>query len=345
MSSALDLDGASLIAFALETLCYGIFCLLAPTALYILVSENMRTDATGSRRPVLKVLVTAVITLFLGSTAHWIINFIRAVDAFIYFRDVPGPVPGPILYYADFHNPKYLLKTALLIFNVVVTDACMTYRTWTVWQRNWKIVIVPILLVCTTLMSGIVLTYQFSILPPGTDIFVSECGRWIIIAFTMMLTTNTLCTSLIAYKIVSSGRRLGHARVGGMSLMPIIVVLVESAALYAVDVAITLILYLVGSNAQFMTLDMLTPLSGIVFTAVIVRIGLGIDTRTSGRSRPTMPSNRFIHSNISHQASHFQDRGAIEISVLRETDTDNSANAKYDDGHSGGATKYDGLAV
>ena len=58
--------------------------------------------------------------------------------------------------------------------------------------------------------------------------------------------------------------------------MPIVIVLIESGALYASSCIALLVAYLLGSNAQYPIVDGAFPIISIAFNLIIVRIALGI---------------------------------------------------------------------
>jgi hypothetical protein len=65
--------------------------------------------------------------------------------------------------------------------------------------------------------------------------------------------------------------------------MPAIVVVVESAVIIVIWELSTLVLYLLKSNAQFITLNASSPIIGISFMLIIVRVSMGFgykDTNT-----------------------------------------------------------------
>ncbi|GJJ13097.1 hypothetical protein Clacol_007347 [Clathrus columnatus] len=93
----------------------------------------------------------------------------------------------------------------------------------------------------------------------------------------MTLSTNVLCTSLIAFRIWRSTHKLErYAGRQEQSLMPVVIIIIESGAIYSVSCLTLLISYILGSNAQYPALDGTFPIISIVFNLIIVRIALGI---------------------------------------------------------------------
>ncbi len=88
---------------------------------------------------------------------------------------------------------------------------------------------------------------------------------------------NFMTTSLIAYRIWRQDRASAIAGVhsqgsGTSSLIPIVRILVESAALYMMQLIILIILYARNHNAQFIIQESLVPTIGELPTCEILDI-------------------------------------------------------------------------
>ncbi|KAJ3528744.1 hypothetical protein NM688_g7954 [Phlebia brevispora] len=84
-----------------------------------------------------------------------------------------------------------------------------------------------------------------------------------------------MTTSLMAFRIWQTDRRAAAYRTNKEgNLMPIFRILVESASIQFVVETIMLALYCADYNAQYLLLEMSTPLVGITFGAITIRIAL-----------------------------------------------------------------------
>jgi len=63
---------------------------------------------------------------------------------------------------------------------------------------------------------------------------------------------------------------------GGPNLAAPMILIIESGAIYSVCLLTLIILYASGSFAQYIVFDAVTQIIGIVFSLIIVRIGLGL---------------------------------------------------------------------
>ncbi|KAH7904780.1 hypothetical protein BJ138DRAFT_1165963 [Hygrophoropsis aurantiaca] len=72
---------------------------------------------------------------------------------------------------------------------------------------------------------------------------------------------------------------------GGINtLLPVVIVTVESGALYACGVLALMIAYVSGSNGQYPASDGVTPLVGIVFSLIILQIHFHVGSNNSPES-------------------------------------------------------------
>jgi hypothetical protein len=145
------------------------------------------------------------------------------------------------------------------------------------------------LYVCVLAM-GYFITWRLSIVPPGSTIFQAG-GPLITTFFVLTLSTNLYCTSkpishdsgmslfltillgLIVYRIWSSNRSV--ASYHQSSLIPVILAVVESAALYSSALLALLISYALTSNGQYPGVDTMMPL---IVSRVSTLISLGNST-------------------------------------------------------------------
>jgi hypothetical protein len=104
----------------------------------------------------------------------------------------------------------------------------------------------------------------------------------------MTAVTNIVCTGCIGFKLWMVGRSLrgvsGSRRAAGSASYRALVIIVESAAVWTLSMVAFLIVYLSGSNGQYVILDFAPSLIGINFSAIIIRISLG--TSNFGNGHP-----------------------------------------------------------
>ncbi|KAG7097957.1 hypothetical protein E1B28_005268 [Marasmius oreades] len=325
MKSGIGLPEANFLALVLESLLYGSFCVLFVAAIWAIFTKGQKVNYK---------LLTTLMTMWLLSTVHLILDVIRAKAAFIDARGLPDGTPGSLVYYLDLSNPLQAAKTAIYVAITLVGDGFMIYRCYVIWGR-WYMALIPAMMLCGTGVSGYGATYQFSKAAPGSEVFLPDIVTWVTSFFVLTFATNVICTALIATRILSVQRAIGalsklHSSRGNLSLKAIIIV-TESAALYSVSILSLLISYSSGSNGQYTVLDLTSPLVGVVFTLIILRVTLvseseqiystsiPFSTHTSNsrvaRTGPEQYGMQPRATAVSVNVSHFTERDSLDNKV------------------------------
>ena len=84
---------------------------------------------------------------------------------------------------------------------------------------------------------------------------------------------------MIAGRLVWLSRRVKTYRTNGLSHWDVVETLVQSAAVYSATLASLLGTYLAGSNAQYICLDLLTP---IIVSSVVISIAPPLESSLGG---------------------------------------------------------------
>nr|GAT52658.1 predicted protein [Mycena chlorophos] len=264
-SVSVDIATSTLVALFVECIIYGMFILLFALAMSVLLGKRKRR--TSGTRP----LVGVSITMFILATIHVGIDLRRAMDQFLFDIDI-SPVA----------SVNYLLKSTAYAMQTIVGDGFMIYRVYLVWNGDKRIVF-P-LIVC--LMGGIGVgagaLHSFAATKGDNaenPLFLTALHNWIVSFFSMTLFTNATCTLLIAGRIYMIERATRHTtKVFGNRLGPAIMIIVESGSIYSVALVLLLALYVNNSYAQYIVLDAEVQIVGVVFTMIIVRVGMGLSS-------------------------------------------------------------------
>lgn len=94
----------------------------------------------------------------------------------------------------------------------------------------------------------------------GSTVFDPRLARWITIFYAVAVVQSAMTTGLMAYRIWHTDRRSSAYRTASGNLMPILRILIESASLQFIVEAILLALYCANYNAQYILLEIVTPL-------------------------------------------------------------------------------------
>ncbi|KAJ3981903.1 hypothetical protein F5890DRAFT_1611443 [Lentinula detonsa] len=202
-----------------------------------------------------RVLLASNALLFVLIAAHWVVQIIRSQRAFI---DTVGDVgDAASAYYAFPADYMNLIKEI--------------YRVWIVYDKRHYVIVVPALLM-VAFSSAFGALVAFGKTTEGGTIFASSTNAWAITVFVTTVSINIMTTSLIVARVWRIKRKVKGVAVQSGGLATVLHVIIESAALYTATALFTLIGYTTKNNWQFITIDMLSPIIGISFTLISVRL-------------------------------------------------------------------------
>ncbi|KAH7912514.1 hypothetical protein BJ138DRAFT_1171904 [Hygrophoropsis aurantiaca] len=289
----IPLDKANLLGLFLETFLYGIFFTLFCLTLVILRRKS------ETRRHTLIPVASALLAI---ATAHLIVDFVRALQAFI-----DHDTGSALAYYADLAHPLEIVKTALYVTQTFIGDSVIVWRCYVVHRRSLYVLIPGVMALLMNAAAGAVVCWSLSQAAPGSSVF-KLAASWITTFFVLTMCINVICTASIAWRIYSARRFIG----GINTLLPVVIVTVESGALYACGVLAQLTSYLSGSNGQYPALDALTPLVGIVFSLIILQIHFHVGSITSTES-----TNIVSGTSISFRRTRYGTQGDVDADIER----------------------------
>ncbi|TFK47989.1 hypothetical protein OE88DRAFT_1738112 [Heliocybe sulcata] len=218
--------------------------------------------------PINMPMLAAATAMVVISIMHNAISVQRNVQAF--FDHVDG---NPVKYFILSSNFPNLFQTTLFVVQVLIGDAMLIYRSFIVYGRDWRVVAVPILMLLGTLVSGIELVYQFSIVDARTvtdeTYFGNVVQPWSTAMKVASMAQNIVCSTIIALRIWRIGRYDS-----GKIYWRSIELIVESGILYSLVVLVLLVLNVTKQNTYSIVYYALVPIIGIIFTCIIIRVGL-----------------------------------------------------------------------
>lgn len=95
---------------------------------------------------------------------------------------------------------------------------------------------------------------------PGATVFDPRLANWILTFYAIAVVQSALTTGFMAYKIWKTDRQSSGYRTSKSNLIPIVRILIESASLQFVVEVLLLALYVANYNAQYILLEIVTPL-------------------------------------------------------------------------------------
>jgi len=255
----------------LECSVFGIFTTLFVTAIWVLVNK----PSTGRTS---YLLVLTVCLMYLLAITNLTIDIYRAMHAFSSVHH------GSILGHGKLNKPTEIAKTAVFSVQAVLADGLFVWRCYIVWNKNWFIIGLPIIMILGEMASAAGLCWAFWNAQTRHVAFESALAPWITATFSMTLATNVVCTGLIVYRIWRSQRQVEPA-CKNSTFLPVMVMIIESGAIYSAALISVVVTYSAGHSAQYVLLDFLPSLIGVVFTLIVVRVGLGIGSNGSASSQ------------------------------------------------------------
>ncbi|KZP11419.1 hypothetical protein FIBSPDRAFT_837549 [Athelia psychrophila] len=305
---SIGLDVVSVVSLFVESTLYGLFIILFAVSMVVLLLRKRKSD------PVNVPLVSVSIAMFVLATIHIGVDLRRLLDALFNSQDVPG---GAIGWLSAVNSVEYLLKSTAYAMQTIIGDGFLLYRLARVWGNDKRVVLPLLIPYAGSVVCGAGTLVSFSQVTSADSIFMTELHSWVVSFFAITLFTNLVATFLIAFKIWTTHRRAGA--ISGASLLPTLVIVVESGVIYSATLVVLISLYLSGNFAQYIALDAVTQIIGVVFSLVIVRVGMGLtcDAAASTRSQAEKRSSQRAHG-----AYQLQSVQPVAVHITRQVHDD-----------------------
>ncbi|KAF7790971.1 hypothetical protein EIP86_001930 [Pleurotus ostreatoroseus] len=212
------------------------------------------------------------LAIFLLCTLHLIVDIVRIMAAFTGHMNVPN---APATYYGNVNSPLDVTKTAVYCTVTLISDALIVYRLFAVWNQNYYVAVIPAMAFIADIGTSAWFTWSLHQVKPGDDVLVANVTVRAKYFYSVTLILNVICTFGISYKIWIIQRGVsGYAVSSATRLRRIITVIVESAAIYSAWLIALIITSEVGESALFILLNSISPIIGMVFSAVIIRVSI-----------------------------------------------------------------------
>jgi len=259
---------AALAGICFESALYGMFLIISVLSIIVLLGQW-----GDGHRPANKVTITTSIVLLLLITTHWALSVTRVFGAFIDSADKPQ---GSLVYILTIEDPTYVAKGVILIATTALGDAVLIYRVYIVWGRNIWVCIPSIISYVGYVVSGITISVLISQFSPAKISFLPTITRWIQGGGVASLVTNIYSTTMIAFRIWRSQTSLkGTANASQQRVYHALRIFVESAMLYTIATIVSIGCQFGNSTWVGPSLDVISPIVGISFSLILVRLHLG----------------------------------------------------------------------
>ncbi|KZO99331.1 hypothetical protein CALVIDRAFT_595949 [Calocera viscosa TUFC12733] len=266
---------------------YGVFVVLFCITLHILFFRR--------KRHLNRILLTAAISIFIFTTMDIIIECHRLLVGLLY-----TPAALSDAYFNSGGDWQFGLQDTARIVVVLIADAVLIYRVYCVWERRWYLIVFNILCWLGTLVSSIrILQLQIEwIEQPSAYYYLADMTKYSLATQSLTVAQTTTATGLIAFRLWQVDR--GSAAYKESSLLPVARIMVESGMLYTALMLCNVATTALQNPGLFVILTLMSPVIGITFSLIIVRVGLGLSSESRSTQRSTGMTTTTPHSiNIS----------------------------------------------
>ncbi|PBK62554.1 hypothetical protein ARMSODRAFT_1024754 [Armillaria solidipes] len=196
-----------------------------------IVAVTLRVIFSSPRRLHRTFLCIIIITLYILSTIPFGINLVFVRRAFIEHGDNYYSVFSAFVDFCPSQRAYLRANGITGGISVLLVDITIIWRCWVLWDRQWRVILVPMGCVVVGTVMKILQTlsniHKFTDDTSKTGAFAAEID-WTLIYVLLTLATTLLSTLLIIYRIVWHAPELSASR-------KIIEMLTESCAMYSLS--------------------------------------------------------------------------------------------------------------
>ncbi|KAJ6548752.1 hypothetical protein B0H19DRAFT_1031957 [Mycena capillaripes] len=214
--------------------------------------------------------------MFIVATWHFVITFYRTVRG---LADMTTTEGGSAAFLGNPRSWHAIMRDALYMAQCILGDSAAIYRCWILWDRDFRIVAFPMVLLVASIVSGSMVCQRLSTLTSYWHIFDPAVWDWIAVFYSLALGQNTITTGLMTFRLWLVDRRSKAYNVGRSQFFSAMTLLVESVMLYFALQIVVLVAFLTKSNLELVLLGSIPAIVGITFTLVTIRVAF--------RSKPT----------------------------------------------------------
>ncbi|KAL6299347.1 hypothetical protein BKA93DRAFT_608471 [Sparassis latifolia] len=322
-----SLVSANLASVFFSSYLYGIFFILFCASMYFMARRHSELSAAGSivnRSACKDPLFIGGVGFFITVTANWIIIVYRAFMAFVHHKN--GTMPTE---YYNIMNASEIVKTAIWLSALVISDAIIIYRLWVIWNRNIHVIIFPVSAFLGSVVCSVAVVYKLARFQLGRSIFdTDEVDAWVESDWVLTMCTNLFCCVFIAWRLwrIHSRALPFIERPQSRGLYWILAVFIESAALHVGWTILFMVTYETDANLGFFIEDTWPPVSGIAFMLINIRVGMGYAMHAQSSSQlPSQYPHKFTYPTLSAVDHDMEDEARLSDTMLLSKNTTGAA--------------------
>ncbi|KAK1232614.1 hypothetical protein PQX77_004234 [Marasmius sp. AFHP31] len=253
--------------------------------------------------------------MFFIASCHFVISGYRLTQVWIMGENLAPPLAG--LY--TLNSWDNVLWVALYVTQEIFGTGAAIYRCWLIWQRNWKVIVLPCIIFVGEIVSGYACCALFGTSNPLRGKLSPLVQLMMQMFYALAVLGNLLPTGLMVYRLWTTHHKSANSGVKTPSILyPVVRILVESASLQLLVEVVILGTFDSGRTEQFIIVPLIVPIvvravqlliedaeqlnpilpQGITFSLIAIRIKLvASDTVSTSGGRTTYPSS--LHSSNS----------------------------------------------
>ncbi|KAJ8090769.1 hypothetical protein PM082_024950 [Marasmius tenuissimus] len=253
--------------------------------LYVtLLPDNPRVCERGSRasRGHVTVMIKVSTVMFFVATLHFSIALYRGWIAFQRKTGEPAAIFFSHLdtWHRVLQDMLFVIQESLgaaaAIFTVTSSNF-QIYRSWVLWNKNWKILSALLVIYTAELATGIGVCVTYTHKSTGgmqqAELF-QLLDKWSRAHAAILICLNSITASLMAARVWKTRYTSSKYRQSTSRLDPILRILVESTMLQLIPEILLLIFLCLEMSAAFIFLQALAPIIAITFNTLTLRIKL-----------------------------------------------------------------------
>ncbi|KAJ3827459.1 hypothetical protein EV361DRAFT_265832 [Lentinula raphanica] len=273
MSKSLSQPKAYFISLFCEAIFAGLNTFLFCAAMYLLL-QRRKKHPRGPKNA----MIAMTIIMYCLSMLHLAFSLeINLVALFDQKASAPtGDVPKSA---ENTENVFACTPIAAETLNCLLGDCIVIWRTWTLWNRSWKVILIPCALLLGGIVAGGLFVHAIFVSLVGTSLF-NQQTIGAMIAFGLLTSmVNFYAILAIGYRAWTHSRYMkvfssSGSHVIGTQYLTIFLIFVESGFIYCTVPVLMVILFSASNNGVYIVIGILAQMTGIYPTAIMVLVCL-----------------------------------------------------------------------
>ncbi|TFK46915.1 hypothetical protein OE88DRAFT_1666705 [Heliocybe sulcata] len=279
MLAPFPVDEAQIVAQFMQCIAYGIHIVT-----FILCIRALVLPRRNKHQKSINVdwsMFICVIAMGIIATLAVAFELLSNIHTFVLYHGPRGTVSeaSDISYWPNFW------QTILYVLQAALEDGILIYRTYCVFSKDWRIIIVQVVGYVGLLGGSGYFVWQEITAKESETLVGPELRPGMIIYISATLALNLAGTLLIVYKIRSLRSQTASILIGPSPLTHVMRVVIDSGLIYTTWVLVCLVTALARSNALYACITVTGQIIGIAFELIFIRVkqdtALGVPTTTT----------------------------------------------------------------